>query len=78
VRNHAYAVLGYDSTTDLIKLWNPLRPNFVPSGPAGPKNGYVTVSGQFEMELTEFVKIFAQVRAETDQPAVVEGPKVFP
>lgn len=78
VPNHAYAVLGCDSATDLIKLWNPLRPNFVPAGPAGPRNGYLTVSGQFEMPLAEFVKIFAQVRVETDQPAVVDGPKVFP
>ena len=76
--DHAFAVLGYDSTTDLIKLWNPWGNNFVPHDVPGPMNGYRTVDGKFEMPLTEFIKIFAQVRAETDQPAKMKGPMVFP
>lgn len=75
--DHAFAVLGYDSATDTINLWNPWGDNFDPSGPAGPQNGYPRVNGKFQMPLADFVKIFAQLRAETDQPAEMKGPKVF-
>lgn len=57
--NHAYAILGYDSATDLIRLWNPHGDNRVVKGEHGLQNGYPMSDGIFEMPLTVFVKEFA-------------------
>jgi hypothetical protein len=62
--NHAYAVLGYDRTTDRIRIWNPHGQDFTPKGAAGLEHGYPTKDGQFEMPLPEFVRVFAGLAFE--------------
>lgn len=64
--NHAYAVVGYDATTDEIALWNPHGQSFTPKGgKPGPGTGYPTKNGQFRMPLPDFVRAFAGVAFET-------------
>lgn len=67
--NHAFAVLGYDRTTDRVKLWNPYGGQFTPKGPAGIEYGYATKDGLFEIPLADFVLQFAGMARETDLPA---------
>jgi hypothetical protein len=57
--NHAYAILGFDSAKDMIRLWNPHGDTKQVKGEPGPQNGYPMTDGIFEMPLTVFVKEFA-------------------
>lgn len=57
--NHAYAILGYDSATDIIRVWNPHGDTRVVKGEPGPKSGYPIKDGIFELPLTVFVKEFS-------------------
>ncbi len=65
---HAYTILGYDSTSDLITVWNPHVNRFNPKGPDGPTNGYKTTAGSFQVLLSEFRDIFNGISIETDRP----------
>jgi hypothetical protein len=67
--NHAYAVLKYDRTTDILTLWNPHGSDFKPKGPAGREHGYPRKDGIFEVPLSDMTQIFSSVSLETDQPA---------
>jgi Calpain family cysteine protease len=62
--NHAYAILGYDSKTDRIQVWNPHGQTFTPKGPPSLETGYATSKGKFEMPLGDFVKVFAGLAFE--------------
>lgn len=62
--NHAYAVLGYDETTDTIQLWNPHGDSFQPKGTEGLANGYPRSEGVFCMPLADFVNQFSGVAFE--------------
>jgi hypothetical protein len=62
---HAYAILGYDKETDLVRVWNPHGNNFTPKGPDGLQNGYTTKSGQFDIPLRDLLHIFRDVTFET-------------
>jgi hypothetical protein len=53
---HAYAILGYDSSTDLITVRDPHGQDFSPKGDPGLKNGYLTQKGVFQAPLTEVVQ----------------------
>jgi len=66
-RNHAYAVLGYDSSRDAIRIWNPHGQKFTPKGSPGLEYGYSTSHGQFNMPLADFVQVFAGVAFETTE-----------
>jgi hypothetical protein len=66
---HAYAILGYNPDTDAILLWNPHGNTFRPRGDAGLKNGYPTRAGQFEIPVTDFVRVFNGMSVETERPA---------
>lgn len=57
--NHAYAILSYDSATDVIRVWNPHGDTREVKGEPGPKNGYPIRDGIFELPLTVFVKEFS-------------------
>ncbi|MBK8038097.1 MAG: hypothetical protein IPK22_13340 [Verrucomicrobiaceae bacterium] len=57
--NHAYAILGYDSANDVIRVWNPHGDTREVKGEPGPKNGYPIRDGIFELPLTVFVKEFS-------------------
>lgn len=66
---HAYAVIGYDDRRAAVTLWNPHGQAFVPTGPAGVKNGYPTENGTFTVPLDDFPKVFLGVLVETADPA---------
>ena len=66
--NHAYAILSYDSATDVIRVWNPHGDTREVKGEPGPKNGYPIQDGIFEMPLTVFVKEFAGTAYEIVPP----------
>jgi|JI6StandDraft_1071083.scaffolds.fasta_scaffold01963_6 hypothetical protein len=66
--NHAYAILGYDSSTDVIRLWNPHGDTRQVKGEPGLQNGYSITDGIFEMPLTVFVKEFAGTAYEIVPP----------
>ena len=63
--DHAYAILGFDSNTDLVHVWNPHGNNFTPKGPDGLQNGYVTKRGAFDIPLKDLIQIFTYVSIET-------------
>ncbi len=65
---HAFAILGFDSKTDLVHVWNPWGNNFTPKGPDGLENGYKTKTGEFFVPLKEFVEIFNVINFETKSP----------
>lgn len=62
--NHAYAVLGYDATTDHIKLWNPHGSTTKLTAPPSPGKGYPMTDGLFEMPLPEFAREFSGLAFE--------------
>ncbi len=67
--HHAYAILGFDESTDKVQLWNPHGNTFKPKGDPGMDHGYLTQAGRFEMPLLDFVKTFNSAVIETDKPA---------
>jgi len=66
--SHAYAVLGYNSDTDLLHMWNPHGNNFTPKGPDGLQYGYTTKAGQFDIPLSDWLKIYKRVTFENQIP----------
>jgi hypothetical protein len=69
--NHMYAVLGFDRSSELVRVWNPHGNTFTPKGPPGLEAGYVVQNGVFEVPLAEFVQIFSSLTYESDRPAAV-------
>src|SRR5262249_22742968 len=72
---HAYAVLGYDSSSRVVHLWNPHGNTFHPKGLPGLQNGYPTKAGQFDMPLSDFVRVFNGLALERTSVASAEEPK---
>jgi len=70
---HAYAVLSFDASRDVVTIWNPHGNKFVPKGPAGLTNGFPTTDGKFTMTLAEFVKAFRSISYEGPEPASYSG-----
>ena len=64
--HHAYALLGYDASTDQVQIWNPHVNKFTPRGEAGIANGYPTFDGSFSLPLADFLAVFGGVSIETD------------
>jgi len=52
-RRHAYAIVSYDPSNDVIELWNPHGQDFTPKGRSGLDNGYPTKHGRFLVSLAE-------------------------
>lgn len=71
---HAYAVLNFDASRDVVSIWNPHGNKFVPKGPAGLTNGFPTTDGKFTMTLAEFVKAFRSMSYEGTESAIYTGP----
>jgi hypothetical protein len=71
-RRHCYAVLGYDSASDALSIWNPHANDFTPSGQEGRDNGYKTVKGKFQVPLVDFQSIFEDLKIESSQPKKAE------
>ncbi len=62
--DHVYAVLGFDSATDTVKIWNPWGTDFTPNGPSGPENGYERKNGVFSLALDEFIDFYSFLAIE--------------
>jgi hypothetical protein len=62
--HHAYAVLSFDASKDIVSIWNPHGNKFIPKGPSGLTNGFTTIDGKFSMTLAEFVKAFRSMSME--------------
>ena len=65
---HAYAILNYDESKDLITLWNPHGNDFKPTGPEGFINGYETKGGVFNLTSRDFSFLFNYLFVETNKP----------
>jgi Calpain family cysteine protease len=63
---HAYAVLGFDASNDMVSVWNPHGNTFTPKGEAGLLHGYPTKAGRFEIPLVDFVATYRGLSIETD------------
>lgn len=72
--HHAYAVLSFDASKDVVQVWNPHGNKFVPKGPAGLTNGYPTTDGKFTMSLQDFVKAFRSISYEGNGSASYAAP----
>lgn len=68
VVGHAYAILNYDETKDMITLWNPHGNDFKPMGPEGFINGYETKGGVFTLSSRDFSFLFNYLFVETNKP----------
>lgn len=68
VSDHAYAVLGYDTKTDSVHLWNPWGNHFEPKGGTGLDHGYSTQGGHFNMPLKDFIRVYEELYYETAIP----------
>ena len=64
---HAYAVLDYNASRDVVRFWNPWGSEFTPKGPAGLQNGYPMRDGIFEAPLSEAMQ-FMSLGMETTKP----------
>ncbi len=74
VGKHAYAVLGYDQSSQMVTVWNPHGKDFKPkTSPANRRNGYSVKGGVFEMPLDDFVHVFKAVTYETSAPLARDG-----
>jgi hypothetical protein len=69
---HAYAIIKFDPSTDMLTIWNPHNNNFTPKGEPGLTNGYPTKGGVFQMPLIEFAQVYPSISWEmsaTETPA---------
>lgn len=57
--SHGYAVLGYDTARDELRLWNPHGNSFTPKGAPGMASGYPRTRGEFPVPLAEAVTFLA-------------------
>lgn len=62
--NHAYAIVGYDATTDSLRIWNPHGDDFTPKGAPGPAYGYPRKAGLFSIPTADFVNQYSGVAFE--------------
>ncbi len=63
--NHAYAILAFDTKSDVITLWNPHGNDSQPKGPEGAENGFTLKGGVFSMPLDLFAHTFGHVLIES-------------
>jgi hypothetical protein len=63
---HALAILTYNPSTRMVRMFNPWGNHVAPAGPPGPVNGYSTEHGIFDVPLEEYIQVFGSVTYETD------------
>lgn len=69
ISDHDYAVLGYDSGSRTVTVWNPWGQNHpLKEGSPGLERGYEVKGGKFTVPLHDFVRIFEGVYYETRTP----------
>ncbi|MGD1083934.1 MAG: C2 family cysteine protease [Verrucomicrobiota bacterium] len=66
--HHAYAILGFNSGTGLVHVWNPHGNNFAPKGPDGLQYGYTTKAGEFDIPLKDWLQVYQYVTFEMQAP----------
>ncbi len=69
---HAYGVIGYQASTDEIRVWDPHGDSFQPKGAPGPETGFPRKDGICDLPLTVFVKQFSGLAFELLNAAQVE------
>jgi hypothetical protein len=69
--HHVYAIVDYDSKTDVVTIWNPHGNTFKPKGPDGLENGYTTEKGIFHLPLKEAFAFYSSFTFETDEAVKV-------
>lgn len=62
--DHAYAVLEFDETKNVVTIWNPWGTDFTPKGLSGPENGYARRNGVFQLSLKEFMAFYTVLAME--------------
>lgn len=62
--DHVYAIMEFNSLTDMVTIWNPWGTSFTPKGPSGPEYGYVRDKGLFKLTLDEFVNFYSFLAIE--------------
>ncbi|HEY3761812.1 MAG TPA: C2 family cysteine protease [Verrucomicrobiae bacterium] len=70
IHGHVYGVLGYNTVTRQVTMFNPWGNHFKPAGPPGLAYGYPTDHGIFAMPLDEFVQVYGGLTYETDTPVI--------
>jgi hypothetical protein len=68
IYGHCWAIVGYDSKSRTVRIFNPWGNEFTPVGPPGLVNGRAVHHGVFEMPLPEFLQVFQKINYETDEP----------
>jgi hypothetical protein len=68
-KQHLYAILDFDSTRDVVSIWNPWGNHFEPKGRPGLTSGYRVQYGEFSVPLADFIRIFERVVYETNRGA---------
>jgi len=64
IGNHCYAILAFDTETDILTVWNPWGNDFTPKGPSGPEFGFERRGGVFKISLDDFMKLFRYLAIE--------------
>jgi hypothetical protein len=72
VKDHLYAVLGFDPDRDVVEVWNPWGNDFEPSGAPGLEFGYPARGGRIALPLKDFIRIFDSVTYETNRPETLD------
>jgi hypothetical protein len=68
VANHAYAVLGFNTDSAIVHVWNPHGDDFTPVGRPGIQAGYHVQDGHFFIPLYEFLQVFMALTYESGLP----------
>ena len=61
---HAYGVIGYNASTDEIRVWDPHGDSFQPEGETGPEAGFPRKDGICDLPLPLFTQQFAGLAFE--------------
>lgn len=64
IGDHVYAIMGFDSKTDLLTVWNPWGTDFEHKGEDSPENGYNRHKGMFKISLKDFMYLFNYLAIE--------------
>jgi hypothetical protein len=72
VKEHLYAVVGFDPGRDVVEVWNPWGNDFKPGGASGLEFGYPAREGRMALPLKDFIRIFDSVTYETNRPETLE------
>jgi|WetSurMetagenome_2_1015567.scaffolds.fasta_scaffold171092_2 hypothetical protein len=64
IGDHVYAVMGFDSQTNMLTVWNPWGTDYKHKGIDCPQNGYNREQGIFKISLEDFLYLFSYLAIE--------------